>query len=504
VTEAQRGGAAAPSRSGSPPAHPSASRLDGRLDLDDLDATLDLDVIGEDSDRPLLSEHVRRALESTGIAPFVRRHRTGVVAGGVLAALLVGSAGYWWVSRPVPLPDAPLLLVKTSGPDQEQVTVDPPDGSARALRLTLTVAVASVERTGVKVELLSLTGPGLTAPTSGRVSLVDTSVTDSVSTVSAALDCTTPASADAAITAEPGDFAVSVRRIAPEGETRDDGIRLVGAQRLAQLVRSTCLQAAAGRDLAITKVTARPLDGVAAADLDVVITNTGTRGWSGLRTSTRALPWLVNGRAPTELAPGGTTQVRTRIWLQDCANPSSALADGLELRTSFTTEDLEPNAPDNVGNTFTLPVDAATRGRVDTAFTTLCSSATPAATVTQAIVHNGGNDRSAGTLELTLAVRAEGAALMEVAQGTGTAGGTLTPLESPVHLTQGRGVLHAAWELPRCANLLAAGLPRFSVNLVGLDRNGGERRPYVMAITGDDLRVALGRVCGGTLTGLVS
>ena len=504
MTEAQRGSAAAPSRPGSS-AYPSAdTRLDGRLDLDDLDAPLDLDVIGEDSDRPLLSEHVRRILETTGIAPVVRRHRTPVVAGAVVAALLIGSAGYWWVSRPVPLPDAPLLLVKTSGADQDQVTLDPADGARKAVGLTVNVAVASVERTGVQVELVSLTGPGLTPPTTGRVSLVDTSLTDAVSTVSATLDCTTPASADAAIAAEAADFGLVVRRIAPEGETRDDRIRLVGAQRLAQLVRSACLQAAADRELSITTVTARPLDGVAAADLDVTLRNTGTRTWSGLRTSTRALPWLVNGRSPTDLAAGGTAAIRTRIWLQDCANPSSALADGLELRASFTAEDLEPNAPDNIGNTITVPVDAATRGRVDAAFAGLCSSSTPAATVTQAIVHNGGDDRSAGTLELTLAVRAEGAALMEVAQGLGTAGGRLTPLENPVHLVNGRGVLHAAWELPRCVDLLAAGLPRFSVNLVGLDSTGDERRPYVMPITGDDLRVALARVCGAPLTGIVS
>ena len=66
----------------------------------------DLAVIGEDSDRPLVSEHVRRILETTGVAPFVRRHRTPLVAGGVVAELLIGSAGYWWVSRPVPLPDS--------------------------------------------------------------------------------------------------------------------------------------------------------------------------------------------------------------------------------------------------------------------------------------------------------------------------------------------------------------------------------------------------------------
>jgi hypothetical protein len=504
VSEAQRGGPPAPSRPGSS-AYPSDTtldgRLDGRLDLDDLDSTLDLDVIGEDSDRPLLSEQVRRILESSGIAPFVRRHRTAVVAGVVVTALVLGSAGLWWVSRPVPLPDAPLLLVKSSGPDREQVTIDPAGGSV--LGLTLSVAVASVERVGVAVELLALTGPGLTAPDPGRRSLVDTSVTDSVATVSAGLDCTTPASADAAVAAEPADFGLVVRRVAPEGETRQDRIRLVGAQRLAQLVRSTCLQAVADRELSVTSVLARPLAGVAAADLDLVVTNTGTRAWPGLRTSTRALPWLVNGRAPSDLAPGGTAELRTRVWLQDCADPSSALAQGLELRTSLTVEDLEPNAPDNDGNTFAVPVDAATRGRVTSAFAALCSSATPAATVTQAIVHTGGTDRSAGTLELTLAVRAEDAALMEVAQGGSTAAGTLTPLENPVHLTRGRGELHAAWELPRCVDLLSAGLPHFSVNLVGNDGNGGAPRPYVMSITGDELRVAIGRVCGGPLTGLV-
>jgi hypothetical protein len=499
VPEAQRGGSPASSRPGDTAY---SARLDGRLDLDDLDAPLDLDIIGSDSDRPLLSERVRRLLESSGVAPFVRRHRTAVVAVGVAAALVLGTAGVWWFSRPVPLPDAPLLLVKTSGADQEQVTIDARSGEV--LGLTLNVAVASVERTGVSIELLRLTGPGLTAPTSGRVSLVDTSVTDTVSTVSAGLDCTTPESADAARSAEPADFGLVVRRVAPEGETRDDPIRLVGAQHLAQVVRATCLQAVADRDLTITSVTARPLRGVAAADLDLVVANSGGRAWPGVRTSTRGLPWLVNGRQPTDLAPGGTATVHTRVWLQDCASPSSALADGLPLRTSLTLEDREPNAPDNGGNTFTVPVDAAALGQVDDAFASLCSRSTPAATVTQAIVHSGGTDTSAGMLELTLAIRAEGAFLMEVAQGRDTAGGTLNPLENPVHLADGRGVLHASWELPRCTDLLAAGLPRFSVNLVGPDEDGGEQRPYVMTITGDELRVALERVCGLPLSSLVS
>ena len=104
MPEAHRGGSTASSRPGDT-AYPSGSGLDGRLDLDDLDAPLDLDVIGAGSDGPLLSEHVRRLLESSGIAPFVRRHRAVVVAAGLLTALVLGSAGWWWISRPVPLPD---------------------------------------------------------------------------------------------------------------------------------------------------------------------------------------------------------------------------------------------------------------------------------------------------------------------------------------------------------------------------------------------------------------
>jgi hypothetical protein len=497
VPDAHRGGSPASPRPGAT-AYPSG--LDGRLDLDDLDTPLDLDVIGAGSDGALLSEHVRRVLESTGIAPFVRRHRVAVVAVGVLAALVLGTAGWWWVSRPVPLPATPLLLVKTSGPDQEQITLDAGGGSA--VGLTLSVAVASVERVGVAVELISLTGPGLSPPTSGRVSLVDTSLTDSVATVSASLDCTSPASVAAAIAAEPGDFGVVVRRVAPEGEAREDRIRLVGAQRLAQLVRSTCVQAAADRELQVATVRVTPVAGVAAADLEIALTNAPDRVWPGVRISTLALPWLVNMHSPTDVAAGGGASLRARLWLQDCADPAGALSGGLRLRTSFSPDDLEPNAADNVGNTVSVPIDTDGLARLSSAFAGLCTSPAPSAIVTQAITHSGGSDSTAGTLELTLVVRAKDAALVEVNSGLATAGGTLTPFDSPVHLTRGVGVLHASWELPRCADLLASGVPRFSVNLVTLE-GASERRPYSMALGGEALQDALRRMCGATVDGLV-
>ena len=495
----QRGGGPASARPGSAPY--SSSRLDGRLDLDHLGAPLDLDVIGTDPDGTLLSERVRDLLESTGVAPFVRRHRASLVAGGLVLALVVGSAGYWWLARPVPLPDLPQILVKTSGADREQATLRAGDGSV--VGLTLDVAVASVERRGVSVQLLSLAGPGLAAPTSGRVSLVDTGVTDSVSTVSAAIDCATPASADAAIAAEPDDFGVVVRRMAPEGEQRDDRVPLVGAQHLAQVVRSTCLQALADRELSVRSVTAKPLAGLAAADLVMRVASTGPHVWTGLRTSTRGLPWLINGSPAADLEPGGVVAIKTRLWLQDCANPSAVMAEGILLRTAFTPEDAEPNAADNLGNTFALQPGSAARELVDRAFATTCSDRVPAAVVTQAIVHEGGNDTSAGTLELTLRVRADGASIMEVAQGGSRAGGLLKPAYNPVHLVDGVGVLQASWELPLCSDLVPAGVPEFAVNVFGVDSKDGEGRPYLMPLSGDELRVALVRVCGAEADGVV-
>jgi len=474
--------------------------LDGRLDLDDLDAPLDLDVIGTDDDRLLLSEHWQRLLETTGVGPFVRRHRLPVVATVLVTALVVVAGVQWWVSRPVPLPDTPLLLVKTSGPDSSQAAVDlGADGSAA---LTLSVAVASVERAGVVVTLLGLTGPGLT-PVNGDGSVVDTSVTDTVASVHASLDCSTPASVAAAIGATGTDFHVLVSRTAPEGESRRDEIRLVGGQRLAQVVRSTCLQAVADRDLHVTSVTAAPLPGVAAADVTVVTANVGSRTWTALRSSTRALPWVVNGRPAVDLPPAGSAALRVRLWLQDCANPVTALRDGLLLRTTVPADDAGPTAADDDGNTVRLRLSAADLATVGRAFAAMCSTAVPTAVATQANISNGGSGSSAGTLELTLVVRGDGAALMEVDQGTDTAGGQLSAVDTPVHLDHGVGTLHAAWTLPRCTDLVAAGVPRFSVNLVSPDESGGRRRPYLMAIGGDELKFALSRLCGPAASSLV-
>jgi hypothetical protein len=496
VPDAERGGTG-PVRAGPPPHDP----LDGRLDLDALDAPVDLDVIGTEPAGGVLPERLRGALERSGVAPFVRRHRHALAVGSVTAALALGLLGSWWLARPAPLPAAPLLLVKASGPDSTQVRVRPTDRGL--VDLTLDVAVASVERPGVAVALLSLTGPALSPVAGAAASPVDTATGDTVTGVSAALDCASPSAGADALRADPSDFGVEVRRTAPEGEVRVDTVPLVGAQRLAQVVRGTCLQAAAGRELTTTALTATPLEGVAAADLEVAVHNGGTREWPELRVSLLGQPWVVGMGSATDLAPGATATLRARLWLQDCADPSAALAGGLQVRTSFAAVDTIPYSADNAGNTFRLPVDAAARKRMTDAFAAVCSSAVPAATATAADVHSGATDTSAGTIDLTLTVHAKGAALLEVDAGGPTAGGELTPIDAPVHLDHGTGVLHATWTLPGCSDLLVAGIPRFGVALVSFDASGGERRPYLMPVRGEPLRVALVRVCGEAARTLV-
>jgi hypothetical protein len=196
-------------------------------------------------------------------------------------------------------------------------------------------------------------------------------------------------------------------------------------------------------------------------------------------------------------------ELGARLWLQDCADPSAALAEGVTVRATFAADDAVPGSADNAGNTFSLPLDAAALAPVSTAFAAVCSSAVPVATVRQAAVSTGGSDTSAGTLQLTIDLAAQGAALVEIDRGATTAGGRLTALESQVRLVHGAGTLHAGWVLPRCGDLLAAGLPTLSVSLVTSGSASGERRPYLVPISGEALRDGLAEVCGDTATVLV-
>ncbi len=474
-----------------------ADPLDGRLDLDHLDAPQDLDVIGEDPDHRLVSERLNAALDRTSVGRWTRRHRRGLLAGTLAAALVVTVGTAWQLTRPVPLPDEPRLLIKSSGPDRTQVTLGVRNGAGTAL--TESVAVASVERRGVRVELLGLTGPGL-APARGAATLIDTTKTDEQVSVSATLDCAAPGSSEAVLAASADDYAVEVRRTAPEGETRVDPVPLVGSQQLLQLVARTCLEQAAARDLEVVSATATRVPGLVGADLDLTVANTSGQAWHRLRVSTLGLPSLVKGGTPAEVGPHATGHVLAQLYPQDCGQPIAALADGLEVRAAATSG-APPAGIDN-GPTFRVPVSRAALAEIARAFTAACASPTPGAVVEQAIIHGGSGASSGGLVELVVRMSARDAVTIVIDSLGRTASGMVTAIDNPVQLTDGEGVLHAMWLLPRCIDLLSSGPPRLSVALVGFS-DPGVRRPYLVDLSGEALRVALARLCGETATALI-
>ena len=77
--------------------------------------------------------------------------------------------------------------------------------------------------------------------------------------------------------------------------------------------------------------------------------------------------------------------------------------------------------------------------------------------------------------------------------------GQLAALAFPVPVRDGRARLDLRWELPGCAAVLRGDRPRLTVTLVG-----EQRRPYLLPLRGDDLRLVLARLCGDEVAAVVA
>ena len=468
--------------------------LDGRLDLDDLDRPHDLDLLGQDAS-PLVSERLSAWLEERGINPFLRRHRRLVIATTAAVVVTLAASGLWWVSRPPPLPDRPLLLIKAIGPDSSQVALDL-SGRGTVTGLTVAIAVASVERLGVSVELISVTGPGLSSAPGVPATVVDTSKADEHVTASASVDCSTPAATSDVLGATDSDYGIDVRRTAPGGEVRIDRVPLVGAHRLREVLHQTCLQVAADRDLSLVSVTATPVRDVAAVDLVVGVGTTSTGAWQGLQVSRLGGPQIVGDGPSTTVSPGEHAYLDVRLWPQDCAHPTDMLANGLLLYAS-------PLGVDDTGlsvadTTFRLPLNSSEIAVVAAAFAGPCGNDHPRATVEHAVIWQGLGGTSPGSIELTVALDAPGTFLVELDDAADTEFGRLIPAATPVHIESGRGTAHLAWDLPSCASLQTGGRPQLAIHVVLFDSD--VRRPYLLTLDGARLSAAVSRLCDGAPT----
>lgn len=476
-------------------AYAGPSSDDGRLDLDDLDRPADLDVIGTDS--ATVGERLRDLLRSAGVTPWLRRHRTAMVALvlAVTVAAVAGSA--WWIRRPEPLPATPLALAKATGPDPTSgVEFDP--ALDRAVGVTQLLTVTSAERPGVGVVVLGLAGPGLRGADDDRAVALDPARPGLAVLASARLDCATPEATTLALAARPDDYGVVLRRTAPGGEVRVDRVPLVGSLTLAAAVRSACLQIAAERDLEIGVISGTALPDSVAVDLDVEISNTSPRQWTGLRVSPAAQPELTNGGPPVELTPGATGHLVARIWPQDCARPAEAIEAGLPLRVDLGPDGSIPGAaPGSPTFAMRLPESATTA--VEQSLLAACGTELPRLTVESVTSVVTGVGSSAGVLDLAVTVEAPAAAYVEAEQIGALVVGQLSARVFPVRVTEGRARLDLRWILPPCAVVQRGGRPELRITLAG-----ALRRPYLLPLRSAPLRAAVATLCGDEVAAILT
>lgn len=479
-------------------AHASAS-LDGRLDLDALDAGhdpyLDLDVIGED--RPTFRESLARRLEPTGLPALAARHRTALTAAVVVAALVVAAGTVWWVRRPAPLP-APHVFARAAGADPTASLVqDPTTGVYTGVQQQL--LLSSAEPPGVALAVLGITGPGLAPDPAGPAVAVDLARSDRPMDIASQISCTTPESTTAALASGPSDYTLLLQRTAPEGEVRVDHVPLVGSVTLVDLVHRACLQTAVDRDLLVTGITATPVAGNVAVDLDIALDNPSPRSWTGVHVAAAAMPVVMNDGKQVQLEPGTSGHLHAAFWPADCADPAGALRDGISLEADLGPDGRPP--ADSVSTpSVLLRLPGAMVDDVARVATSVCGTAVPRGTVTWARLREGGGNGSGGVIDFGVSLTAPGAGLVEVDHlgDGGPTVGELFAYESPVHTVDGVATIKAQWRLPTCQAILRDGLPRLHVLLVS-----DLRRPFLVPLSGDPLRPVLFRLCGNEVADLL-
>jgi hypothetical protein len=479
--------------------------LDRRLDLDDLDAPLDLEAIGDELGGPLLGERIRARLEESGALPWVRRHRALVTALSALVAVAAVGGAYSWARRPPPLPEHPRLVLTSNGPDGTAVVVG---GAAPSPVLTQALTLTSAERPGVETTLLGLVGPGLAPDPQLAPEAVDPSAPGLVHRTSARLSCATSADLTEVLLASTDSYAVSVRRTSPDGESRVDPVGLRDAGPLLAAVRQRCLQAGADRDLVVRGVhlgavldptTRLPLTDQVAVTLDVPVAVRGGRTWVVDRVVAPPGSAFVSGSEPTVATPDTPAVLHVELHPSDCAHPLADVADGLPVQ-AFPAD--TPTVTGTDTPTVHLPLPATARLALVQDLTTLCGTLPVTAVVDPTRLLDGASGTSAGTIEIPVRFAVPRAFALDIDDVT-TAAGRLYPAQAHVDVSGGYADATLTWEVPACLSLVDTGLPRVSVRAPTVVGDQVLSRPFRVELRGEELRIAVDRLCGGQVAAAV-
>lgn len=454
------------------------------LDAIDLDA-VDLDLVADEG--PTTGERLRAWLDAHGVTAFVRRHRALTAVGAAAALVVVAAGGWWWTTNRSALPEPPGVTASVAAAEPALAELSP-DGQATQVQQQIDLAVDDAADLGIAV--LGLTGPGLGQVEGLPIFVADLDNPGTPVPARGSLSCGTTAQTAALAEARDVDYRVTVRRATREGATAVDSLPLVGAGRLLDLVRSTCLQRAADRDLRITGMSVTPVHGAAAVHLAIQVRSTGTDTWTSLQVADAARPALVPVGEPVTVVGGQPAVLHADLRPSDCSDPGSVASSGVLLTAS------PPGAapPGGTEPPVTLQLPTGLQAAVIDQVRALCGGSSAAVHVASAIMRTGSAAGTGGTLDLQVDVDTRGSSAVQLLPST-TAAGRVTPqLQTPAsgaHL----GPTRVTWELPPCAALVDSGLPRLHVEVTARGADGPVQLPFLVPLAGDDLGVALSRLC---------
>ena len=468
------------------PGRDAAGRLDlDALDpLDDLDSAVDLDVVGDDG--PRASERLGGWLEGLGVTAFAHRHRAATAAVSVVVVAAAAVGGWAVVHRTPALPEPP-GVVATVGAVEPELAEISPDGQATQVQQPVDLTITETRDDGV--EVLGVTGPGLGGVAGLPVLIADVDRQGTSVPARGALACGTTAQTAALAGAHDVDYRVVVRR-SHDTTSVVDSVPLVGAQQLLDLIRSTCLQRAADRELRITGMGVERVPGKPVLRLEFTVESTGKDTWTTLQIASAARPTLVPVGEPLTVVGGQPAIVNAELRPADCADPAAVMSSGVLLSAS------PPGAapPGGTEPPVVLTLHPGLQKAIVDNVRSMCGAASAKLRITGAIMRTGSGAGTGGTVDLELTVASRGASAVRLVPST-TDAGRVTPQLQSVVRGASVGPTRVTWELPPCAALVGSGLPRLHVDLETSTAFGRVVLPYLVPLDGDELGDALNRLC---------
>ena len=358
---------------------------DGRLELDDLGAIIDRSTsldgpatrptdLLEGAEGPSWSER----LETSGVTPWLRRHRVAVAS--VVAVAVLAAAGATTYVRTRPAPDDAVIAVGVM--DTDPYGSSPIGAQNGVLSFAYTV---TPQRPGDTVRVLGLDGPGVRASSAVTTEVTDDATGQFVIALNVVPGCDDPRIAKPAY----GAYRLHVERANALGQVQDGftDVPSGSVARWPDQILATCLQQWVDEQVTTEAVTVTPDPRTFSLTIEARVRSTLAHDL--------ALNLFNQGGAVSlgdqagMITAGTTSVVPLHFSVTDCSSPTWEFSrdprsgnpiDGMPLYSSYVDAAI---SSDSSQAYVVLHWDHATQRRIESSFQSMCAGRpTAAVTVT--------------------------------------------------------------------------------------------------------------------------